>query len=443
MNSAGGFLIIINEPKRAEKISSLISEGIFEGHPEFTDILSAADWRPKETEICLLSFDGKTFVYAALAKRGKRVATAKYRVRFSNFINLYCILFNDIEREIGPRFKKHFIRSTSGIGGRVPPVTWDSLLECIKKLRKGIAPELQNLQDLCSTQARSFYGHGYEIVSQERDAVGLSLSIFGPNRRELLQQNIPTPQNKDLPPAPFLKNLSKAVLLEDPTIGHDMHVFGDWNLVKDFVTGSVEFRHGNQQLTIVNANRTKIEETLGVDLLYYHHKYNSFVMVQYKRMDCDNGFVKGYYPNSDGSYKKEMSRMNDFESTYSNNNEVLAVDDYRLHEGAFYFKLCPKITYKPLLTDLIKGMYFPLDYWKYLVSSPEVKGHRGGLLVNSKNASRWFSNTLFVDLVKAGWVGSRSDVSSVISNIVQELLESNHSVTIAASKENVPVIAIL
>jgi hypothetical protein len=49
-------------------------------------------------------------------------------------------------------------------------------------------------------------------------------------------------------------------------------------------------------------------------LIYYNHAYESFVMVQYKRMTRGNDERKEaeYRPTSDGSYKAELQRMVDF-----------------------------------------------------------------------------------------------------------------------------------
>jgi hypothetical protein len=46
----------------------------------------------------------------------------------------------------------------------------------------------------------------------------------------------------------------------------------------------VEFQQGPRKLTVINVNRSGVEHALGVDLVYYNHEFDSYVLVQYKRM---------------------------------------------------------------------------------------------------------------------------------------------------------------
>ena len=87
-------------------------------------------------------------------------------------------------------------------------------------------------------------------------------------------------------PAPFLSGLEQGQVIEDMMVSHDAKAMPGWFPEPENLIGVVKLsrRDGTEHLTIVNANRTSIETTLGVDLVYYLHSYRSFVMVQYKRM---------------------------------------------------------------------------------------------------------------------------------------------------------------
>jgi len=189
---------------------------------------------------------------------------------------------------------------------------------------------------------------------------------------------------------------------------------------------------------VINANRTSIEHTLGVDLVYYNHKYQAFVMVQYKRMDTDDDLEsnKAIYRPIDSSYHTEIQRMQnclDNMPKYSS-KKIL---EFRLSHNPFFFKLCPKITFEPLSDELIKGMYIPFDYWKVLVEDPEAKGPRGGIQITYENTDRHFNNTSFVNLIKDGWIGSPVQAEDQLSKLISAGLEGNRSVIYAVEKESI------
>jgi hypothetical protein len=175
------------------------------------------------------------------------------------------------------------------------------------------------------------------------------------------------------------------------------------------VVGAAEFVKEGHKLTIMNVNRHKIEETLGVDLLIYHHTYRSYVLIQYKRMTKDGDSLT--YRPVDNSYSSEIQRMESFRKLTSE-PKLKCVSDFRLNNEFFYFKLCPAEIKEPLSTKMIPGMYLPLSYWRLLLSSIETSGRRGGRLFSYDNVKRYINNTLFTDLVQNGWVGSQVSLIS-------------------------------
>ena len=71
------------------------------------------------------------------------------------------------------------------------------------------------------------------------------------------------------------------------------------------VAGVTVFEESGNQLTVINVNRTDVEHALGVDLVYYSHRFASFVLVQYKRMRRESG--QNVYRRP--SLKHELERM--------------------------------------------------------------------------------------------------------------------------------------
>jgi len=424
MTEYGGYLFFIDERERA-----LLMDEYIERDGTFTDTISAPDWRTKAAEIFLLSLGWGEIHYAALVRRGARVATQKYGIRFTNLVEFTPpIPIDEIQERLGPKIEHHFIRASSGMGSRVPPKTWQGLWEAIKEIRPRSARDLDRLERLRQPQ-RVLTRMGIEVVAQERDATNLALRIAGFDHGEILKWQLP---EQGL--APFLQGLQGVNLREDPMIAHDAQVFGDWTFLEKHRVGSAVFYRGGERLTIMNVNRTKVETTLGVDLLYFHHRYQSYVMVQYKRMRREDHNL-GYRP-IDEPYKGELQRMQKFERILSKStgHQESFLDGYRLFPGFFYFKLCPADMLDPTSPEMIKGMYIPLDYWEMLVESPDIIGRRGGKCISYDNVGRYFNNTLFIELVQSGWIGSRSYDITVISEVIQAAIAGDRSLTLAAKR---------
>jgi hypothetical protein len=418
----GGYIFRIDENQRAGLMSDYIQRD-----KSFTDTISATDWQTKQTEIFLISLKADSIHYAALGRKGKRVATQKYQMRFLNFVEFSPpIILSDIQNSLRPQIQQYFIRSSSGLGARVPPATWQDLVNAIKKLRPTSTDDLDKLERLRKLAPDLFNRTGFQIVAEERDAINLSLRMAGFEHTDFLDWDIPAGDKL----APFLQGLQSVTSREDHMIIHDAQFFGDWKLIDTHRVGTAVFQHDNERLTVLNVNRHRIEETLGVDLLYYFHQYNSYVFVQYKRMEKEGDTFK-YRPN-DKSYKAELIKMQKFSEQFRLNNPIANLNDYRLNAGAFFFKLCPTEVFEPTSKEMIHGMYLPLDYWNVLLESPQIRGKKDGLAITYNNAGRYFNNTLFVDLAKSGWIGSRVTEMEVITRIIKDALEGNRSMLLAA-----------
>jgi len=81
-------------------------------------------------------------------------------------------------------------------------------------------------------------------------------------------------------------------------------------------------------------------------------------------------------------------------------------------------------------TDMIKGMYVPLEYWDALLKSSNIIGEKGGRRITYENVERYFNNTLFIQLVQSGWVGSNLAGTDVLTQLIRAALE-NDSVLLA------------
>jgi hypothetical protein len=379
-------------------------------------------------QIALIAIDRNDAIqYAALMVSSGMVSTIDKRYRFSNFIDLGEVALPELVAELPGRYRR-------GFGwGSIAAATWRETVAALKRLRPDNAGQLERLEQLVARYPQIIGDVRYDNVALEKDAIGLALDIGRVGRSEL------TTWTPGARPAPFLQGLERARLFEDSAIANDVQYFGDWRPIRRNVVGTIEF-HGNRQVvTVINVNRTRVERSTGVDLIYYHHEHDAYTMVQYKRMA--RAAVEGahetavYRPRSDRSLPLELRRMAVL------NREVpptRTLAGFRLHQGAAFIKLCPPLHLDPTSAELIRGMYLPLRFFELLLDSDEARGRRGGVRITFETAGRHLNNTQFIELVQSGWIGSHDLASQTIHRLVRSGLNGGRSVLLAWSRELYP-----
>jgi hypothetical protein len=376
--------------------------------------------------VALVSFDGgRTIDAAALLQRQHRAVTRKWVVRVSRFVWFESLAVAELKKELPSGVQDYF-------GGRLqPPATGIRALEALGQLRPTVWEDLVALSRL--TEPRPVVRRaGSAIVAMEKDAVGLALDIAGLERAPIGDWTDP---GDSAAVRPFLAGLARAQLREEQIVNWDVKVFGDWEVVRENAIGSVEFERDGQTLTVVNVNRLAPERSMGVDLIYFHERYGAFVMVQYKRMLRETGSngeeMLIYRPDS--SHAEEVARMDRIGSS----GQPAGPNDYRLHDGVCYLKLCNPETLDPYATKLLPGFYLPLDYFKLLANSEVTRGPKGGRIFGYDNieGGRRLTNSLFVDLVQDAWVGSHGDLTAKLRPIVEFMVESGRSVFLAVESQ--------
>jgi hypothetical protein len=368
---------------------------------------------------------------------GRNIVTAKSRVLFSNFHNFPPISFENIKSETNIDYKIYATRSSTGLGQRILDSLWNKLIITLQKLEPKSYEAYNKLKNIIRNLSFSFADSGLDIIAQEKDTIGLAIDIFGLDREDILFSWAPVTSK---PVAPYIEGLTMPRILEDAMIIRDTSIFSNWKGTPPDAIGSVQFSKEGKLLTVTNFNRHKVEENTGVDLIYYNHDFNSYVMVQYKKMQVEperqgnrtrNIIV---YRPSGKSYNNEIKQMKDLENRLQpEQTTVLPLQEYRMHTDPFYFKLCLPFHLELAAAELIKGMYFPLDYWQEFLNSPDARGKRDGLRIVYQDSERHINNTLFIDLVKHGWIGSRLHQSSILGELIRNSIEQKRSVTFAAS----------
>ena len=168
-----GLLVHFDEVRRADLIRDRPIEE--EG---FTDALSVPDWPLKQVNIALLRFTETTVDYICLARKGRRAATLKNQVEFFELLALDAVDLIAIEKKVSQRLRPYFINVSVGTGGVVPAATWTEVVDAVKAERPLLTPQIDRLLAIQSDSGTRLVGKVATILSEERDALGISLDIF-------------------------------------------------------------------------------------------------------------------------------------------------------------------------------------------------------------------------------------------------------------------------
>jgi len=425
----GGFLIRFDEDRRAELLRE---RGELEGG--FSDALSSNDWAVKEWEVIGLLLAPGSITHWALARKGKKVATGKVRVEFTE-VTPTQLRLSEIERRVGPKIRRNIISARSGVGGRVPPATWVGMKHAVGEIDANSLKALERLERL-RDQSRTFIEQpGAGIVAQERDAVGIALDVFdqtGQIRKRTLH-GWAAPEGDRL--SSFLEGLAGVRTIEDQLIARDTTMFPGAEKVHPTIVGAV-FAVGGRKLEVFNVNRTAVESTLGVDLLYWDETFDAWTSVQYKLMErIENRGERHAVYRPDSAFDAELSRMREFRARTPDSWTIAdGRAAYRLCGDGFYFKFCSRVQLEVLSESLLPGMYLPRLLVEATLEDGAARGPRGGRVITFENTQRHISNTVFAELVRDGWLGTRGGSSKQIASIVRAGLTARRAVVIARSR---------
>lgn len=436
MTNKSGLWISLGSGHNAEKIQNSI-----ELNARFTKTVSVSKLRPKTLEVAVVSLTEDSIDFVGLSKLGREVATDEKTLSISQLIPLHNVTPKLLKQKLPKRYANQIRKKLLG-PSRIPPAFLRELLSVISSLCPSAAEDISHLQALVLNDAKIEPLQFNGLRAFERDAIATALQISGGQqfRKKVLREAAlsKTPEH-----APFLQRLSGAGLREDAQVIHDASVFPGMDVVRRSQIGAVELASPNgDRLTIVHANRQPLETTLGVDLVYYHHRFDSFVLVQYKRMSRKRSEEPAYRPLLDKSHNKELLRMTNMLKTLRvKKSQNHSYESYRLSRSPFYFKVCEPVTKDALDEKMIAGMYIPLSLWKRILKDESSRGTRGAVALTWDNCVRRFSTTEFTSLVQHGWIGTAGGQSSHLSSIIEESLANKQMVIYAAvsgdkSKDN-------
>lgn len=372
-------------------------------------------------------------IYIGISQAGRLVAVDETSVAISSLVELNSMSCDQIRRRLSPRLARRFNPPHDGVY-RVSPKLWNEVLKTLSGT-PGTRRKVQGLRRAVAEaeRPRLRVEGGLEVF--ERDAIASALQVWGgPTFRKKILREAVTAGGAE-PTAPFLRRLETVSVREDPQISHDQITFPGMEVAQASAVGSVLLRGEGGYLTILNCNRQPLERTVGVDLIYYNHRFESFVLVQYKRMaEGEHGAV--YRPQNDHNHREELDRMitTDRMLRALPKPRHSGTDTYRLSGRPFFLKLCESKAKVALDAGMVSGMYIPLELWRQLLKSPAVRGPRGGITVTWDNARR-LNNGEFTNLLRNGWIGSAAGESKELSRIIEDVLAAGRMLVLAATSE--------
>lgn len=425
----GGYLIAFDEEQRSTFLSEI--RGLEDG---FTDALSRSDWPVRQWEVCGLMFKPGVITHWALAWRGDKVVTGKVRVEFVEVCDT-SIRLDQVQAGLENPGQVKVISSRSGSGGSIGAPAWGAMKLVIGGINPDSLAALERLERLKVQSREQIQRPGASVVALERDALGMALDVFdstGKLRPRTLK-GWAAPEGDQL--TSFLDGLRGVRTIEDQLIAHDAATFPGADETRFTAIGAV-FHVANRSLEVFNFNRTRVEHATGADLLYFNQRHNAWTLVQYKSMERnESSREKEAIYRPDDTFEKEIGEMNKFRvETPDSWVPTEGIGGYRLSGDGFYFKFCSRVQLEVLSEALMPGMYLPREYLIALLEDPEARGERGGRLVSFKNTGRHITNSLFSDLLRDGWIGTRGVSSEKVAEIVRKAVESDRSVTLARAR---------
>lgn len=253
------------------------------------------------------------------------------------------------------------------------------------------------------------------------DAIDMALKVFG--------------LSVDAPAAHLelvkgkASRLVGARIMEDSVIEHDARRVPEFQLVGSYATGRAMFRKGQQTLEVITANRKKLEEVFGVDLIYVNHFHDNLVMVQYKMLEHDGaGGRDDWIYTQDRHLSKQLSAMQRF-----SRRAVSSTETYRLSDDFFYLKFVRRYG------DSESSFLLPLEHFKALARGP-ARTPRSKKIQLSYTAleGSYMRQTAFYSLLQSGYIGADSSTTAALQTLIEDLIAGGDALVVAIQRETTP-----
>ena len=380
--------------------------------------------------ICFV-VSARKLTHIGIGRRGTRAGTGLRRLNIDRVEEFASPL--SVQRIINrlPKRNAASVRKRFEASGLLTEKGFAAVIKAIRQLEPKASVLLDRFSQTRTERIQRLSPRVKANLAQQKEAVLTALSIARLRRAAVQEWSPP-----DGTPVSFLDGLPSARLREDPMVVHDLMHLPGFDIIKTYPYSAAVFESEatSERLTVILANRLPLEEQTGTDLIYFNETFQSFVMVQYKAMEREegpNGAPQAVFRLPNAQLAEEITRMDTLLAAIHACPANTSHDGFRLTENPFFLKLCPRLVFNPDDIGLVPGMYLPLDYWKLLVQSPDIPGPRGGLRVTFENARRHFDNSAFTTIVSKAWVGTRPSQSDVLREAIRQTIETGKAIAIA------------
>ncbi|MDK9714462.1 MAG: hypothetical protein OEL86_10280 [Sulfuritalea sp.] len=424
MAKASGFAVLLSKDRMTAFLECVEEER------SFADPVADFQHSRNVPLVCFI-VSARRVTHLGLGRRGTRAGTGLSRLNLARIEKLSEPL--SVQRIINrlPKRNAASVRKRLGSGGLLTDKGFTAVIEIIRQLAPQASSLLERFSQVRTERIQRLSPKTRNGLAQQKEALLTALSIANLSR-ESVQEWTPT----DHPPVSFLEGLPNTRLREDPMVIHDLMHLPGFDLIKTYPYNAAVFESEatSERLTVILANRLPLEEQTGTDLIYFNETFQSFVMVQYKAMEREDGadgVAQAVFRLPNTQLTEEIARMDallaEIRACPANDSHA----GFRLIENPFFLKLCPRLVFNPDDIGLVPGMYLPLDYWKLLEQHPGIKGPRGGLRITYDNVGRHFDNSSFTSIVAKAWVGTTPAQSVVLKEAIRQTLETGKAVAIA------------
>ncbi|MET8354235.1 MULTISPECIES: hypothetical protein [unclassified Micromonospora] len=274
------------------------------------------------------------------------------------------------------------------------------------------------------------------LLAEEKDTLGLIAEISGLGRR-LGQPGraLMTPPDELDTRRTLLETARLSYNDEDTLIDRDMERFDGilGRRARRNARGMLIRLRGGERLTVLNTNKRDLETTRGSDLIYYHAERHCGILVQYKRMKQD--------PDGGWTYRGDPQLATQLRSmrALDPGKQPGTVGQYRLSAQPHYLKIVRPSDYDGQSTELMKGLYLPLDLVDLMHESAADTTKGGDNLRVTWDDDRWptqrhLNNTDFTQLFRDGWIGSCGTTSDEIRSWLEPLFDADELITVAIAE---------
>lgn len=426
----------------ASQLSGAIRERLDNESP-FTTVTDADPKNVVPTGIgllCLTKWGSNELrlTHILLLKKQQRVATSQVRIKGMDAIELEDVPIADLIFALPKHLRKFAQNAFSQSYTKISEKLGEALLEALLSLSPEQEGDINKLYEKLQKPDPLKRAARETDAAGERDALGISLDIFGIDRSEILRR---WNRGKGLGDS-FLRGLKEYAAYEDDVISHDLHNLPGWSVIAEAITGVVEFENGNgETLTVINANRKPLEKATGIDLVYFHRTYEAFTCVQYKMMDQLDAKSNPYYNPNQVSHNDELKRMQDMQTLLDREAAGTSLNDYRFSNCPIFFKLCRKLEIRNNDGRIASGAYIPLNQWERLLQDESTKGSKSGRQIGFRTLSgRYLRTQTFIELVQHGMIGTQANGSQKLGQFIEACIEQGRSVIYAIDRRKLGLV---